>query len=196
MSGNPEVSEKNKRLAKHVAGLFGGTPSAARIADQAEKSFIDVVAANDSPLRGLVSYSTFGLSDHPNRGGPKGRSLPVEIVGAAGREFKPFDKAIATAAFCVINSQWRCSLGAIFPGCLETYRLSRTMKHFFFVAPSLWTGEFKPLRVGKTKVTWLMAVPISDEERRLAEMDGPARLDRLFEEKKIDIPNLARPSIV
>jgi hypothetical protein len=196
MSGNPEVSANNKRLAKYVAGLFGGNPSAARIADAAEESVVDIVAALDSPLRGLISYSTFGLSDHPNRGGPKGRAMPVEIVGAAGTEFKAFDKAIATAAFCVINSKWPCFAGAIFPDCLVTYRLSKSMKHFFFVTPCLWTEDLKPLRLGKKKVTWLMAVPISDEERRLAEKDGPARLDKLFEQKKIDIPNLDRASVV
>ena len=199
MSGKTEkteISEKNRRLAKHVAGIFGGTPSANRYGDEAQKSFIDIMTAVDSPVRTLASFSTFGLSDHPNPGGPKGRQLPVEIVGACGADVKKFDKALSTAAFCLINSKRPCRPGAIFPDCLGLYGISKTMKHFFFITPCLWTEDLKPLRVGKKTITWLLAVPISDEERKLAEKDGPARLDGLFEKKRIDIPDINRPSVL
>jgi hypothetical protein len=196
MSEKTEISAKNKRLAKHVAGIFGGTPSANRYGDEAGKSFVDIMVAIDSPVRSLASFSTFGLSDHPNPAGPKGRPLPVEIVGACAADVKKFDKALSTAAFCIINSKWPCRAGAIFPDCLGMYRLSKTLKHFFFIAPCLWTEDLKPLRVGKKTITWLLAVPISDEERRYAEKDGPAALDKLFEKKRIDIPDVQRPSVV
>ena len=191
-----DISEKNRKLAKHVAKIFGGTPSANRYGDEAQKSFVDIMVAMDSPVRSLVSFSTFGLSDHPNPAGPKGRALPVEIVGACGADVKKFDKALSTAAFCIINSKSPCRPGAIFPDCLGIYRVSKTLKHFFFIKPCLWAEDLKPLRIAKKTVTWLMAVPISDEERLLAEKDGPARLDKLFEQKRIDIPDLERRSVV
>ena len=196
MSGKDEVSPKNKRLAKLAAAVFGGTPSANRHLYAAEKSSIDILAAMDSPVSGIVSFATFGLSDHPNPGGPKGRALPVEIVGACGTGFLKFDKALATAAFGVINSGWVCRAGSVFPGCLDAYGISKTMKHLFFIAPCLWSEELKPLKLGKKTVTWVMAVPISEEERRFVEKEGAARLDRLFEEKRIDIPDLGRRSVV
>jgi len=196
MSGKDEVTPKNKRLAKYAAAVFGGTPSANRHLDTAEKSFIDIMVAMDSPVSGIVSFATFGLSDHSNPGGPKGKALPVEIVGACGTGFPKFDKALATAAFGVINSGWICRVGAVFPDCLDAYGISKTMKHLFFVAPCLWSEELKPLKLGKKTVTWVMAVPISEEERRYAEKEGAARLDRLLEQKRIDIPDLERRSVV
>ena len=195
MGDNPDISEKNRALAKHLAAQFGGKPSANRIGDQAGTSFIDVMQAADSPRRALTSFATFGLSDHPNKGGKK-KSLPVEIVGACASDVRGFDKAISTAAFNVINSKWPCFAGAIFPDCLSMYTLSKTMKHFFFIKPCLWTEDLEPLKLGKQTITFLLAVPISDEERKLAEMDGPSALDRLFEKKQIDIPDVKRPSVV
>ena len=196
MDENAEVSPKNRQVARHVAKLFGGHPSANRMKDAAGTSFIDVMQAADSPLRALTSYATLGLSDHPNKAGAKKKSMPVEIVGACASDVRGFDKAISTAAFNVINSKWPCFPGAIFPDCLEMYRLSPTMKHFFFIEPCLWTEDLKPLKVGKQTITWLLAVPISDEERVYAEKDGPASLDKLLEKKRIDIPDVKRPSVL
>ena len=196
MKEDAEVSPQNKKLLKYVAGIFGGYPSANRHGDAAGKSFVDVMTAVDSPMKGISSFSTFGLSDHRNAPGPKGRAVPVEIVGACGVGFKGFDKAISTAAFGVINSGAYCTRGAIFPDCVGAYGISRTLSHFFFITPCLWSEELKPWKAGKKKVTWLLAVPISDEERRFAEKEGPAKLDRLLEKGRIDIPDLDRKSVV
>ena len=196
MSDTSDISDKNRKLAKHAAAVFGGHPSANRVSDTSGKSFIDVMSAADSPRRALTSFATFGLSDHPNKGGAKGKALPVEIVGACASDVRGFEKAISTAAFNIINSGWPCFAGAIFPDCLEMYGLSKTMKHFFFIKPCLWTEDLVPLKLGKKTITWLLAVPVSEEERRFAEKDGPARLDKLLEKKRIDIPDVARPSVL
>jgi hypothetical protein len=196
MGGNPDVSDNHRALAKHLSAQFGGHPSANQIGDQAGRSFINVMQAADSPRRALTSYATFGLSDHPNKGGGKKKALPVEIVGACGSDIRGFEKAISTAAFNIINSHWPCFPGAIFPECLEMYGLSETMKHFFFIKPCLWTEDLEPLKLGKKTITFLLAVPISEEERQFAEKEGPAKLDALLEKKQIDIPDLRRRSVV
>jgi len=46
------------------------------------------------------------------------------------------------------------------------------------------------------KVTWLLAIPISDKERKYAETEGGEKLEELFESENVDFYDLNRQSLL
>ena len=191
-----DVTPENKKIAQEILKAFGGRPTVHRYWDDDRKSHVDIAVRKDSPERGVTSYATIGLSDSPLLYDGKQLPFRLEIVGACGDLFQGFDNALGTAAFCIINSGWSCYPGAIFPDILSMYDCSNTMRHFFFVPPFLWGDTLRTLHLETKTVTWLLAVPISEEESVYAEQKGAEKLENLFEEKQIDIFNLERPSAV
>lgn len=191
-----DVRQENKQIAKAIADAFGGSPTVHRYWDDNRESHVDIVACKDRPVRGVTSYATIGLSDAPLFYDNKQLPLRLEIVGACADIFQDFDNALGTAAFCIINSGWSCYPGAIFPDILSMYDCSDTMRHFFFVPPFLWEEGLQTMHLQTKTVTWLLAVPISENERLYAEQEGGERLENVFEQKQIDVFDLKRPSVI
>jgi antitoxin YqcF len=191
-----KASESNRQIAKYVASVFGGTPSVTRYWDDARKSSIPLLCAEDAPQSGTRSYSTVGLSDYPLLRNGKDTGIRVELVSACGTNHPHLDNALATAAFCILNSKWFCVPGVVFPDVLAMYSSTKAMQHMLFVAPFLWEGGPQGLEVGKQHVAWLQGVPISHQERRFAEEHGAEELKKRFLQEQIDVFDLARKSVV
>jgi hypothetical protein len=190
----PSISAANKTIARIVSEVFGGIPKVVRYWDGDHKSHVDILTCEDRPQNGVISYSTVGLSDWPLYRGEEEYGVRLEIVGACGSTFTSFDNALSTAAFCIINSKWFCFPGAVFPDVLSMYDCSPTMQHFMFVPPFLWENDLKTIDLEEKKVTWLLAIPISEAERAFANDNGSEKLEDLFVERQIDVFNLCRPS--
>jgi hypothetical protein len=189
------ASDANKIIAKAIAEAFGGRPSVTRYWDDAHAHHVDVATLHDHPHPAVSSYATIGLSDWPLPRRPPDDSLRVELLGACRTKHEVFGNILASAAFCVINSQWACSPGAIFTNVVSAYHQS-SMAHLLFVPPFLWEEQFETLRLSTKTVAWLLVVPISDAERSFAESQGSEALEGLFEQRSIDIYDLDRPSIL
>jgi antitoxin YqcF len=190
------VSKENKIIAQHAAKAFGGKPKVSRYWDDNHNSFVDLLVAEDRPQRGVDSYATIGLSDHPLMKGNEEYAARVELLGACGSQFAKFDNIIATAAFFIINSKRFCYPGAVFPDIVGMYKASKSLEHLFFAPPFLWEDRLKTLPLKGTKVAWLLIVPISENERLVAEKKGSEILESLFLEAQIDIFDLERASVV
>ncbi|HEV2068950.1 MAG TPA: suppressor of fused domain protein [Acidimicrobiales bacterium] len=191
-----DVSARTKVVAKTAAAAFGGRPTVTRFWDDDHHDNIDILSCEDGPEEGVTAYSTVGLSDWPLYYGDEEYHTRLEMVGACGSNFQGYDNALASAAFNVISSGWFCCPGAIYPDVLALYASSTTMKHFLFVPPFPWEEELQTLHLDDRTIAWLLALPISDEERTVAESNGSEALENLFEERQIDIFDLERPSVV
>jgi hypothetical protein len=191
-----KVSKSNRLLAGTVASVFGGTPRVNRYWDAQERAFVDVLSSSDSPEKGVVSYSTLGLSDHPLLLHGAEYEVRAEFVGACYQRFdRTFPQVLSTAALCVVNSKWFSAPGVVFPDILAMYHASRSLSHVFFAPPCLW-ANLKTVRLPDKTVAWLLVVPISEAEFRLAEAKGPNELERQLAEARIDIFDLERPSVL
>jgi antitoxin YqcF len=190
-----DPSEENLTVARTVADVLGGNQKVTRYHDNDRKSYVDILIAAEAPQPGVTSYSTIGLSDAPLYQGAKEFAARVELVGACSSAFQGFPGILATAAFCIMNSHWFCAPGIIFPEALAQHNGGSPMKHLMFVPPFLW-DDLKTIRFPSKTVAWLLAVPISDKELRLAEKEGPKRLEEVFEIHQIDIFDPNRRSVV
>jgi antitoxin YqcF len=70
------------------------------------------------------------------------------------------------------------------------------MKHILFVPPYGWESEFLMLDLPSRKVSWLMALPISDAELKFFHETESGELENLFAEKHIDMCDLNRKSVL
>jgi hypothetical protein len=191
MSTTPDA---NKVIARYVAGVFGGKPSVIRYWNDTRDRSIDLLTCVDRPVAGVTSYCTLGLSDHPVLLDDD-RRVPVELVGACATACEGFANALTTAAFVAMANEWQCTPGSVLQNALDMYKLSRTLKHFLFLPPFLWS-TLKALKVDGREVHWLMAVPISDEEYRFWKEHGSDALESQFESAQIDVFDINRASAV
>lgn len=188
-------SNDNRTLAKMVAAAFGGNPNVRRFWDDHHENHVDILDCKDRPQVGVSSFATLGLSDSPLCLDGAEYAVRAELVGACGNSFSDFDHAMATAAFCVMNSKWFCAPGVVFPDVLSMYSCSPTMKHILFVPPFLWEDELKTMKFETKNVAWLLVVPISEEEREYGIVNGFDALEDLLMGNKIDVFDLRRASV-
>jgi len=189
------ISNENKIIAKTALHAFGGKPSVSKYWDENNVSNIDMLSTVNRPYDGITSYSTIGLSDHSIGYTIDGIPLRLEIVGASATEYEQFSNVLATCAFFIINSNVSVSHGKVLQDIIKIYYPNNEMKHVLLVSPFLWE-DLKTLDFQNKKVTWLLAVPISENEYLFAEDKGTDALEELFEREEIDIFDLERESIL
>ncbi|MEO1333709.1 MAG: suppressor of fused domain protein [Myxococcota bacterium] len=184
-----------RELAKVIANGFGGEPRVDRFWDADDKTSVDVLQCSPSPINGVTSYATLGVSFTPVV--KDGRQLPIytELIGACGTTFTDFPNCLATAAFNVLNTGWSIAPGIVFRDVVRMYRSTGDMNDLLFVPPFLWSGLPTSVEMDDRKVSLLLAVPISTSERRYAVDCGVAALEKVFEQAQIDIFNLDRSSV-
>jgi len=190
------ASSDNKAVAKALATAFGGKPLVDTYWDDARATRIDLLRCANPVEADVVSYGTIGLSDHALI--QNGEEFParIELTGAAYSRFPDFPNMLSSAAFYTIQHKWFCFPGAVLRNAVDSYMKDSAMKHLFFTSPSLWQGKLETLELATKKVAWLLAVPISEAERRYQETNGAAALEELFEAHQVDVLDLARASVV
>ena len=191
-----ETSKENKIIARSLVSIFGGKPSVNLWWDERETTSVAILKCADAPQRGVASYATVNLSDHPVMMDGKPYPARVEIVGACAAETGHFPNVISTCAFYIIKDKWFIAPGVIYPDIVTMYPMSKTLAHVMFVPPFLWDERLKTMTFESKTVAFLMAVPISEMERRYAEEHGAEALETLFEDKQIDVFDIDRPSVV
>lgn len=193
------IKEDRKKIANHIRETLGGTKENTRIArhhDEKEKSSVDILSCVNQPQKGVTSYSTIGLSEHSIGLKADNKKLRVEIVSAAYSNFNHTPNIIATCAFYIINDNFTCYPGAIFKYIIKLYTLDTKLTSVLMVPPFLWEGKLKNIETSEGIVTFLMAIPISDSEKDYAMENGSEALEKLLEEKKVDIFDYNRQPVV
>jgi antitoxin YqcF len=195
----PAASDDNKKLAKHAAAAFGGTPKVVNfIHDTDKKLSIPILSAADSPDKGITAYSTIGLSDSPMPG-PDGQGeypARLELCAAAATAADLFPNVISSAAFHIIKSKELFAPGDALSGYVAEYYPDTTVPHLYLTAPFLFDKLAKALKLPTKTVAWLLAVPITDEELEFLQENGDEALEDKLEEKEVDIFDLGRESAV
>ncbi len=165
-----------------------------RYYDEPETNAVDVLSCGDRPLPRYTCYSTVDMHRAPNP--LESKEIRVELAGVAAADLSQFPNVLATAAFCVIKEGWLCAPGVVFPSLLTEYELSDELEHVLWVPPFPWEQLAEVTLTGGAKVHWLLAVPISESERRLLEDAGYDRLEREFAEREIDYFDLSRRAVI
>ncbi|WP_054025016.1 suppressor of fused domain protein [Bacillus sp. FJAT-28004] len=187
------VSEDNKKIAQAALSAFEGKPKVFEYSDDNNESSIDILCSSND-MHNSLSFSTIGLSDFSVGYDYNEIPLRIELVGAS--QFECFANVLATCAFNIINSNYKCYPGIIFNDIVKMYLPNSPMRHILFVTPFLWEDSLKTMNFINRQVAWLMAVPISEAERIYADEHGSEALEELFEVKQISVFDLERSSTI
>lgn len=191
-----EIMNNNKKIAKKLWDIIGGTPKVVEYWDNDDKSKIDIYIGVDKPYEGVNSYGTIGLSNYDiGLKVAEEKELRVEFISACGSEYEFFGNIIASCGFNIINNQFSCSPGTVYPGVICKYSEEYEMKHVMFVSPFLWDNPSN-MELEDKIITWLMPIPISDKELKYLQNYGSDELQSLFEKNDIDIFDMRRESVL
>ncbi len=179
-----------------MATAFGIKPSVQKYWDDEHELNVDILTCANPVDTRRVNYGTIGLSDHPLMDGKIEFSLRVEVTGVAFKEFDFFPNLLSTVAFYTIRHNWFCSSGAVLPNAISMYDISCNVKHLLFTTPFLWDNNLETIKLDTKEVAWLLAVPISNNEKLYLEEHGIEALETLLEKEGVDIFDLKRKSII
>lgn len=188
-----ETSEENIKTANYLVDIFGGDPDVTQFLDETKKNSIDILVCENSPQTGINTYSTVNLSDYPIYMEGKEYPARAEIIGCSDSRNKKFANIISTCAFNISKDKWFIAPDVVYPDVVKMYYPSKKMKHILFSDPFLWEGKIES-QIYKTKtVSFLLAIPISENEYVFYLEKGADELHEIFEKKQIDIFDLNRP---
>lgn len=185
------VTENDKIVAKKALSFFDGKPVVYNYANADETKEIDIMHCDNKPYDGMLSISTLGLWKTDIGSTAGGKPLRVELLGACDIRDECFGNILSTASFLVMDYK-HASPGTIIPDIVSMFVPNSDMKHILLTYPFVWDVPSYTLALEDMVVTWLMAVPISDEEREYCNKYGLDALEDVFEEKRIDILDLYR----
>lgn len=183
-------------IARYVAAVFGGTPRVADYADRLEQLTVGILDCRDRPRAGVTSYSTIRLSDHPMKWGDGEFPVRLELAGVCANTADYFPNLLASAAFCMLRSEAVYHPGTVLPDYVRQAFDATQLPHLYLTAPFLWESELTMLDCETKKVSWLLAMPISESEYAYLKQHGEQALERLLEAQHADVTNPDRPSVV
>lgn len=183
-------TERQKEIYKKLAPIIGVEPKVIRYGDDSGENSIFIMECPDPTDKDVIFYSTIGLSDY-SIGDEK---YELMIAGYSAND--KTGNILSTSAFFCIKDNWKVSPGTVFETLVEMYYKDSEMKHIYFSNPYLWEDKLEDFEVQNEKISFLLAVAISDAELEFRKNNSSEALEALFQEKEIDIFDMNRKSIL
>jgi len=190
-----DVHADSRAVARAAAAAFGAhEPTVRQWLDEGEAHAVHLMACADRPAAGFTTYSTVTLHQAPNV--LDGENVPVELAGVASTDAKTFGNLLATAALYVMKDRWLAAPGVVFPELVNQYDPSSRLEHVLWAPPFPWEQLGSVQVADDLTVHWLLAVPISEAERKFLVTHGFDALEQLFAEHELDYFDLSRSSLI
>jgi antitoxin YqcF len=180
-----------KLVARHAIGAFGAPPAVWRFACETEGISVDIGGCPDRPVRGVVSYTTIGLSEHCVTGGGES-PVGVELSAACAADRPLFPQILAAAAMLLIRGRKVVQAGDSVRDVVAELYPRAPVSHLYLTRPFLWGEKLRELRCEGRNVAWLLAVPVTSGELLFLETQGGDGLEQLYRQRKIDMYSLGR----
>lgn len=189
------ISPENRAIAGHAAAAFGGKPSVREFLHDALPLAVDVLWCAGTPSDAFTSYSTLGLSDHPMVNSHGEFPTRLEIAAVMESSAAGFHRVLGSAAFRVMQTREVVRPGRVFPGYVAEYFPDAGLPHLYFTAPFYWGDTLGTAVFGAKRVSWLLAIPISDREAQYVRDRGDEAFEELLQAEDADVARLGRPSV-
>jgi hypothetical protein len=151
------------------------------------------MAAPDCPSPGQTSYASLGLSEHALVANGRKLALRVELVGVGEGDATALAQALSTACFTIMRTTREAAPGVIVRDVITSG--SGEVKHLLLADPLSWEPPLESQYFAGTRVAWLMAIPITEEEARYADTKGADALEDVFETHEVELTDLVRESV-
>jgi len=191
-----EVTEENKVIARKLRDATDGRPKIIRHSINDPPLFIDIYFCPDQPFINTTTYGTVGLSGHDSSLQTEGMPLRVELISACLSKYIFFEHLMAECCFYIIQGYFVLLPGLIIPNIFETYLPNSEIKHLIIIQRCLYEESLQPIRINDKIIAWLMALPISEQERIYFMNNTVDQLEDLLASNKIDFYDLERKSVL
>lgn len=182
----------NKMAAKHALAFLGGKPKVDRFYNVDESKSMDVMTSVDGEIKGISTCVTIGLNAVDIGMVSRGKKIRVELIAAGTVDAEILGNILSSMAFDIIDTE-SCAYGMVVPNVVKAYIPHTHLKHMVLLSPVFWK-KYTNMEDESTVVTWLFAVPISDEEKKYIETFGIELFDKLIGDRGTDVLNWARSS--
>lgn len=183
-----------KPVAMHTQEFLGDFESVINYYNDDKSKSIELGIVPNSLGKGIKSVCTIGLSKTNINKVSREKKLRVELLSAAyDNDNEVCENIISTIAFDIMDLE-DCKPDFIIKNTVSIYKKDTDMKHILLYDPFLW--ETSILEVEDLVVTWLLLIPISNDELEYVDKFGIEKLIDLFDEKSINIFDINRKSVI
>jgi len=194
----PYPSDHRKFVARHTEKIFQGKTEIRAYFNENETLSIDILTAEETVEKGIVSIGTIGLSEtelfYSNR-----RKFPtrVELCAAIPIENILWKNCLATAAFILAKRQREILPGDILEKIYSEYYPDTKLPHLYLTYPFIWNeGHFTQAEFNNVKINWLQGIAIHDSEKNFIYNNSAKIFEKILLEKETDIFDLERDPVI
>jgi len=198
------LNDFEKLMFDRVSTVLGGDQKSFSYF-KTENSSTDILFCKDTPAPEYLTCATLGLVNQETNFQANGKNIRVEFIGLSTTKFgDTLGKIMAVTYKNIVEKNLPCAYGVIYDHILDELLPNSDMKHILFTTPPLfWEDSLGTVELDdKNILTWLYAMPISNNERKSIVEAGDnfkeamVHLQELFTLKNVDVFNLDRKSIV
>lgn len=171
-----------------------GKPEVFEYHNDDKSASIDIMFCTDENNSEMVTLSTIGLCNVDIGQEVDGKALRVELIILGDRNEAICAKILATAAFNVQQEQY-CNFGFVIEDVVSFYIADANVKHLALIHPFFWDG-YKYLELDDTIVAWLLALPITEEEKIYIDKNGIEKFNELLAKSQADLTDFYRSSCI
>lgn len=194
-----ELNIYEQTMINCLKETLGGEQKAFFYADESEENRIDILFAKGSPANKYITASTLGLVNRATGYEDKetGKEIRAEIIMSGPMGTDLTGRILATLGKGIIDTNVRYGYGTVFKDIINLYYPESEMKHvFLMLPPPKWQKEFTVTECEGCLITFLYALPVSDEEMNYMDEKGIVALQDLFVEKNINMFDPERKSVI
>lgn len=201
------MNDYEKIMYEKVTSTIGGEQKPfSYFMNENSNSNIDILFCKDSPAPNHLTCATLGLVNRETSFNANGKNIRTELIGlSTNQNGDTLGRIMAFLYKNIIDKNLPCAYGIIFTGFLEGLLEKSEMKHILFTAPPLfWKDTLGTVDLDdKNLLTWLYAMPISENERQFLISKGDENfkdaminLQEIFTIKNIDVFDFYRKSVI
>lgn len=183
-----------KEIARYALSFIGGQPSVDAYYNEDKSKTIDIMECQENDVED-TTVATIGLSGYDiAKTTEDGKSLRVELVMAGLEGTDVFAQILANVAF-EIQEKGDCYFGMLIEDVIGAYVEQTNLRHIVLMYPVFWE-KYKALELHDEYITWLLAVPIRDDEKEFIEKNGVDAFDEALAKANVDVTDFLRTSCV
>ena len=184
----------NKKIARHAADFLGGKPEVFAYYNDDKTKTIDILSCTDGKSSN-AALSTIGLSA-TDIGKILENDVPlhVELAMLGLPDDNRFGNILASSAF-VIQESGDCDFGMIIHDVVTPYVQDTELQHVILLRPVFW-DRYTPIETDEQVTAWLVALPITDMERKYILENGIEAFEKILTENAVNFVDLERPSCI
>lgn len=187
--------KQHQLVLQRITEVFEKPVEAGTFDSDDGQASVEIVKCQDSPFKGVTSYSTLGVYQCQNLLTADNRELNVEFMGICDSRNIWFDGLLSTCAFAMMKGKVRAHPYEVYKDIIPVYQPNIDMKHILLIPPFSLNRDLGVIETENRVITWLMLNPISEKEYAFMRENGWQKLIDAFVETNIDIYDVYRKSI-